>query len=189
MAKGIGVDIRGSMRSVIRDMWMVQRKYVPQAVASALNDTARAIQGEAARQASEKTGVPPMMMRKSVMPRGWATRRRLSVPIYLHLWGVPATKLGPKERGADVALLQARPKKTLVDAFLLPPGHKTRGGRSLRYGAVLRDKGDSVEAVALEHAEKSLPILDGLMRTKAGPIFVVKFRNRMGYALKRSRGK
>ena len=173
MAKGIGVDIRGSMRSVIRDMWMVQRKYVPLAITRALNDTAKTLRLKAAQQASDATGIPPMIMRKSVMPIGWASRRRMSVPIYLHLWGVPATKLNPKQQGSDVALRKTKPKQTLVDSLYFPPE-----GRN-RYGSVVRDKNGQLEFVALEHAKISQPILDAIMRTQAGPTFKQKFTSRM----------
>jgi len=189
MARAAYVDIQGSMRKIERDLWMVSKKHARRAAARALNDTAVTLRKTASQEAGKAAKIPIPMMKRH-MPIGKANFRRLSVPLYLHLRGISAASLDPKRTATGV---RAKPNHVFEGAFYLEPGHESLKGRTFKQGIVLRRRRDDpskLEAMRVEHAHISQPIMDEIILRTGHTVFIAKFTSRMRYQLKQAaRGK
>lgn len=187
-------DVRGDMRPILEDLDKVELQIVPVATVTALNNTGKHLVSVGKKEIAAAAGVPQKVIYSGgKSPRrklalGKASRRRMSVPIYLK-----TKPLNPY----SVSPARAKKEAKAAGGWLLPPGHvskKTtgkakgivgtrtvkRGGNTFPRGLVLKRKGDArypTQAV-------SIPLTGaaGIMQrltNGSGPYFSKEFDRQM----------
>jgi len=175
-----GVNLRGDMKAIIKDLGVIEKRIQPKAASQSLNRVATKIRTQGIRRIASETGVAQKFIRriydnmgnvrkKNRITISGATVSRLSAWIFFRTRSIPAILLDAKQNKKGVKTKA----KTYPGAFI---NNAMGGGKQ-----VFKRKGKSrypIEAKKIPIEKRGRVIFFELTK-KSGPIFRKEFDRNM----------